>query len=205
MPLVFGDGVGTSGESATLKAADAVATHVDAVVMRTVQQQIKAIKELATSSPELVDEAKRMFYDYLHGRGLIGPELEAVGIPRGFFNQIETANEGQADYFYAASRHNRATDFQRDVARKIPPSQGEAAAFRGDDDLYSPTNQWGYRKSHITPSGDLSPADPAGIYEGRKVSITQHIHGKWAVKKTFTLYQFYNHRRCYRYLRRRWH
>ena len=48
--------------------------------------------------------------------------------------------------------------------------------FRGDDYAYQPFDRTGLRKSHITPEGDLMPADPAGIHNGKPVDIVEHIN-----------------------------
>ncbi len=65
----------TEAADAGLKIANTVATHVDQVVVQAVGQQIRAIDELAKTSPEYAQQAKQMFYEYLKGKGLIGIRL----------------------------------------------------------------------------------------------------------------------------------
>lgn len=81
----------TEGGELALKIADGVATHVDAAVMKTIQQSLKAAEEAAKSSPEVAQEMKQMLQNYLRGKGLTGPELEYAGVPKGYFDGLETA------------------------------------------------------------------------------------------------------------------
>lgn len=81
----------TEGGELALKIADGVATHVDAAVMKTIQQSLKAAEEAAKSSPEVAQEMKQMLQNYLRGKGLTGPELEYAGVPRGYFEGLEAA------------------------------------------------------------------------------------------------------------------
>lgn len=78
----------TEAAKTSLKIASNVATHVDAAVMATVHQSVKAIDELAKTAPELVQQSKQMFFDYLKSKGLSGPELEYAGIPKGYFDGV---------------------------------------------------------------------------------------------------------------------
>ncbi|CAN5119949.1 hypothetical protein BH11CYA1_BH11CYA1_49350 [soil metagenome] len=48
--------------------------------------------------------------------------------------------------------------------------------YRGDNRAYHATDQTGLLKSHITAQGDLTPADPSGIYNGKPVDIVEHIN-----------------------------
>ncbi|CAN5176190.1 hypothetical protein BH11CYA1_BH11CYA1_45760 [soil metagenome] len=48
--------------------------------------------------------------------------------------------------------------------------------YRGDNYAYQPFDRTGLRKSHITPEGDLMPADPAGVHNGKPVDIVEHIN-----------------------------
>lgn len=49
--------------------------------------------------------------------------------------------------------------------------------LRGDDALYSDVRTNGISKSYIDNDGNLVPANPNGIYNGRQVSVTEHILG----------------------------
>lgn len=77
-----------------------------------------------------------------------------------------------------SSRTDRANDWQAELAREVPSSRGEATAFRGDKDLYSPLNEKGRKKAYINADGDLTPADPRGTYKGRSVSAAEHIEAQ---------------------------
>jgi predicted translin family RNA/ssDNA-binding protein len=79
----------TEGGELALKIADGVATHVDAAVMKTIQQSLKAAEEAAKTSPEVVQEMKQMLQNYLRDKGLTGPELEYAGVPKGYFDGLE--------------------------------------------------------------------------------------------------------------------
>lgn len=101
--LVNPEGSTKSGEAA-LKIADTVATHVDAAVMKTIDQSLEAIKK----APDLAADIKQGLYEYIKGQGLTGPELEAAGIPRGYFDGIaETQNAGD----YALKMVGRAGEY----------------------------------------------------------------------------------------------
>ncbi|CAN5316709.1 hypothetical protein BH11CYA1_BH11CYA1_41170 [soil metagenome] len=47
--------------------------------------------------------------------------------------------------------------------------------YRGDKAPYAPTNSYGRNKSYINEAGDLVPASPAGVFNGRPVDIVEHI------------------------------
>jgi hypothetical protein len=48
--------------------------------------------------------------------------------------------------------------------------------YRGDRTPYSRTNIYGANKSYIAETGDLHPANPAGICNGKPVDIVEHIN-----------------------------
>lgn len=48
--------------------------------------------------------------------------------------------------------------------------------FRGDDYAYDAVTSAGVGKSHLTPQGDLMPANPTGMYQGKPVDIVEHIN-----------------------------
>lgn len=56
------------------------------------------------------------------------------------------------------------------IARRI------VKVYRGDDYAFEAVNSSGLRKSHITPEGDLMPADPTGQFGGKPVDIVNHIN-----------------------------
>jgi len=57
-------------------------------------------------------------------------------------------------------------------------SNGESV-FRGDHDVYSRTNTKGRPKSYINEDGNLTPANPEGIYKGQKVTVEEHLAARW--------------------------
>lgn len=50
-------------------------------------------------------------------------------------------------------------------------------AYRGDSDLYSPLDFYGKRKSYINADGDLVPASLEGKFNGKPVTIEEHVLG----------------------------
>lgn len=183
--MVNPEGSTQAAESA-LNIADQVVTHVDGAVVDAIQKAMQATKEMAQNAPELAQQSKQMLYDYTRKLGLSGPELEYAGVPKGYFDDLSQATaQGKPDYFYAASRRDRANDWAAELTREVPSSREEAVAFRGDHDFESPFNAKGKRKAHLNPDGDLVPADPAGMYKGRKVSIAEHIDAQscWRAKE----------------------
>ncbi len=48
-------------------------------------------------------------------------------------------------------------------------------AFRGDRELYSPVDLAGTPKSHLDSSGNLVPANVEGKFQGREVTVDEHI------------------------------
>lgn len=98
MPFAFADGIGTQGESATFKTADAVTTHVDRAVMQ-IEQSLEAIKK----APDLAADIKQGLYEFLKGKGLTAQEVEYAGIPRGFFDDIQRG-AAKDDTFFAMSK-----------------------------------------------------------------------------------------------------
>lgn len=56
-------------------------------------------------------------------------------------------------------------------------SVGSNALLRGDDALYSDVRTNGIPKSYINSEGNLIPANPEGVYNGRQVLVTEHILG----------------------------
>lgn len=152
--MVNPEGSTEAGE-VVLGVADRVATQVDAAVMKSINQSMEAMRG---ASPDVANEIRQTLYDYLLEHGLTRPELEAAGIPKGFFNEMEKQSKG-ADNFFSTSEGG--------------------SAFRGDHDVYSPVNEKGRPKSYINEGGDLTPANPEGLYKGRKVTLAEHLNGGW--------------------------
>jgi toxin YqcG len=53
----------------------------------------------------------------------------------------------------------------------------EGPVFRGDVNFGSQFNSKAIRKAYINDAADLFPANPAGVYNGRDVSVGEHILG----------------------------
>lgn len=63
-----------------------------------------------------------------------------------------------------------------DLALKIE-GQRPSKAFRGDDNFKSKFDAKGRPKSHINEQGDLVPANPEGIFNGKPVDVMDHVLG----------------------------
>jgi hypothetical protein len=116
MPLIFTDGFGTAGESASLQTADAVATHVDTAVMQTIHKSLDAIKK----APDLAAEIKQGLYEFLKGQGLTAHQVEYAGIPRGWFDDIQRG-AAKDDTFFAMSEAEEGNG----IARRSGPGHEE--------------------------------------------------------------------------------
>lgn len=105
-------------------------------------------------------------------------QLEAVGV--GAMPLADAAP--QSDYVLQMSKYNKFSnapgEWAREMEREVPSSKGEQAAFRGDEDVYSPVNNKGLRNAFINADGDFEPADPRGMYKGRKVMLAEHINAQ---------------------------
>lgn len=149
MPLVFTDGLGTTGESATLKTADAVATHVDAAVMQTIEKSLDAIK----TAPDLAADIKQGLYEFLKGQELTAQQVEAAGIPRGFFDDIQRG-AATDDTFFAMSK--------ADDTRERMPRHAE----HGTDGKAVPENFKASEQFHVeltSAIGRLSEGEKANL------------------------------------------
>lgn len=59
--------------------------------------------------------------------------------------------------------------------RPLVDSTKLTEAYRGDRDLYSPVDLAGTPKSHLDSSGNLVPANTTGRFQGREVTVDEHI------------------------------
>jgi hypothetical protein len=57
------------------------------------------------------------------------------------------------------------------------PQAPHNSVFRGDSALRSATNAKGIGKSHVSSTGDLVPANLAGLHNGRPVTVAEHVLG----------------------------
>jgi hypothetical protein len=80
----------TESAEALIKIADAVATNVDSVVMKTINQSVAAINH---ATPEVAEHIKKSLGEYISRHALTELQLESSGIPRGFFTQVESTSE----------------------------------------------------------------------------------------------------------------
>ena len=63
------------------------------------------------------------------------------------------------------------------VAKQAARCSAPENVFRGDSNLTSTVNPKGIPKSYLNPAGDLVPANPTGMYQGRPVTPAEHILG----------------------------
>lgn len=152
------EGSTEAGELA-IKIADQVATRVDAAVAAGIEKSVKAAQDMAVTAPELAQEAQQMVMDYARQLGLTPQEMQAAGIPRAWMQDRVHLD----DYTFAMSDGR--------------------SGFRGDHDFHNPINeQTGKKKSYINADGDLTPADPKGLFKEKPVDVVHHLCGdfyKW--------------------------
>lgn len=128
MPFVFTDGLGTTGESVTVKTADLIATNVDAAVLQTIEKSLDAIK----NAPDLAGEIKQGLYEFLNEQRLTAQQVEYAGIPRGFFDDIRRT-AGKDDNYFSMSIADDSADWiptrneggveKKGFREKISPSE----------------------------------------------------------------------------------
>lgn len=106
--LVNPEGSTEAGQAA-LKVADRIATHVDKAVMDGIQKSMKATEEMAAATPELAQQAKQMLHDYTKILGLSPQEMELAGIPKGYFDGMQSP-AGKGDSFFAMSKADDLSD-----------------------------------------------------------------------------------------------
>ena len=102
----------TEGAQAALKIADQVATHVDKAVWDTIDMTVKSLKDMA---PDVAEQTKKMLFDYMQGKGLIGTELQYADVPQGFFDRLqEPPGGGKGDnvVFSMSDKGNEASGFK---------------------------------------------------------------------------------------------
>ncbi len=125
----------TEAGDLAIKIADKVATHVDQAVMDSIEKATKAIDQMAQSSPEHAQQAKQMLYEYLKGKGLTAQELNYAGIPKGYFDGVQTEVPSKGDYHSAMSSKSDGADNlpHKDAAKdrpKLPTGDNIAEHFR---------------------------------------------------------------------------
>jgi hypothetical protein len=152
------EGSTEAGELA-LKVAEQVATKVDAAVVAGIEKSVKAAQEMALVAPELAEQSRAMILDYGRSLGLTPQEMEVAGVPRGWMQDRVRLDDNM-----------------------FAMSDGKSG-FRGDHDFHNPINeQTGKKKSYINADGDLTPADPEGLFKEKPVDVVHHLCGdfyKW--------------------------
>lgn len=122
----------------------------------------QAASKLDSNGREAVAKAIRKMIDH------IGPQIEVVDATTGKVIQMPAAK--LEDFSLKMAKHKGDGD---------KPHISQKQAFRGDQDPWSPRHPKGWRKSHINLDGNLEPANPEGIYKGKKVNICHHLDGGW--------------------------
>lgn len=165
----------TEAADLALVRLEPVIAPVDAALVQTIERSVQAIKEMAKTSLEAAQQTKQMLLDYINGEGLYGRKL--AGIPDGFFDGMKpTEPIKTSDTMNAMSKAD-------DLGGASKPSEAQLnssdLAYRGDHDVHSRFNTKGRPKSFINEKGDLSPADPLGLYKGQKVTVEEHLAARW--------------------------
>lgn len=125
----------TEAAEAALKAADRLATHVDAHVMNTVEKSVQAIEKMRSTAPEFVQQSKEMLQDYIAHNRLTGQQLEYAGVHKGYFDSVTTSPSKQ-DSFYAMSK----ADGEDGVLKGHREVNGEKGALKGQPELVEGVN-----------------------------------------------------------------
>lgn len=106
----------TEGAEVALRIADRVATQVDRVVMDTITVSVKAAERAAQQSPELAQQAEQRLLDYLHSKGLTGPQPEYAGVPKEYFEGMKPTRSAAKDNYMAMG----ASDHQGGMPQRRP-------------------------------------------------------------------------------------
>lgn len=91
--MVNPEGSAEAGEAA-LRLVDTAAKRVDDLVIDNIRASIKSAEEMAISSPEKADQARRLLYDYARTLRLSPEEMELAGIPKDHLGTIEPMPSG---------------------------------------------------------------------------------------------------------------
>jgi len=83
----------TEGAELALKIAGKVGTKLDQAFLKTVQESLQSIELSAYTSPQLAQQTKQIFFEYLRTKGLSVQELELAGVPKGYFDDIQKAHD----------------------------------------------------------------------------------------------------------------
>lgn len=169
---------GSTGRA--FEVVDSVAAKVDPIVEKAIQDGMKAAEELAKESPEYARKAQKMVLDYARKHRLTPKQLETIGVPNEYLEGVNAPKPTEpiktSDTINAMSK---ADDLGSTNPLSEVSSEKTDLAYRGDHDVHSRLNTKGRPKSYINENGDLSPADPVGIYKGQKVTVEEHLAARW--------------------------
>lgn len=166
--------VNPEGSTAAGESALTITKSFTAPMRQAVTEQVEMLAarsfELSATAPEKAYQLKQLLQESVRSLRLSPVEMEAAGIPRGYFDGMPPVKQARMP------EQNFAMSKADDLGNELPKVD---SAFRGDHDPYSPLHPKGWRKSHITESGDLTPANPAGEWNGKEVTVGHHLDGGW--------------------------
>lgn len=145
-------------------AGERVLEPVDKALLEVVRKSMETASELAKTSTQAANQTKEMLFDWLKSKGFSGNRLSAVGIPDEYFADIHSIPK---------------TELPENVSAMVEHGHDSENVYRGDHDIYSRFNTKGRPKSYINEEGDLSPANPEGLYKGKKVTVEEHLAARW--------------------------
>lgn len=197
----IGDGASAAGRAATAAKTAAAAGAASKVVAAT-QEAIKATSAVADAT-NAVAKAGRMgaaeairvteaANDAARAAEQARDAARSVGAAEDTIKASQNAADGARKAAQAANPAGdavksvgavegtaKATEAAAQVGGLQSTKGSSSRAFRGDDFPYSRLNAKGIRKSHINDIGDLVPANPDGVFKGRKVTVADHILGSY--------------------------
>jgi hypothetical protein len=153
MSQMLADGlVGSVGAQAIGK-AKTFTEVLDTVAEQSAKHGLKGIEEANKAVSAVARSIDRLIEPELAlpGGGSIKAPMDVRRPQESFIQMMEGSHEGSGPLF----------------------------GYRGDHDIYSRVNEKGRPKSFLTEEGSLSPANPEGLYKGRKVTLAEHLNGRW--------------------------
>jgi hypothetical protein len=123
------------------------------------KQFTELLDEIAVEAAKKTGQRSKKLIQTLgnHVNDLLQPEFEVVGVGKMKMRDFKTVTK-------------------EDLALKME-GKAQGKAHRGDDNFHSKLDEYGRPKSHINEQGDLVPADPKGIYDGKPVEVIDHVFG----------------------------
>lgn len=125
------------------------------------KQFTELLDEIAVEAAKKTGQRSKKLIQTLgnHVNDLLQPELEVAGVGKMKMRDFKQVTKD-------------------DLYNAMSDGSGNRA-FRGDHDFHSRVNEKGRPKSFINEDGDLVPANPEGLYKGRKVTLAEHLNGRW--------------------------